>query len=57
MSTPVDVADTDFGNVADGTSHSDEATEEDRRSIVMTGTMKATIACCRGGVSILVSEL
>ena len=56
-SSPDDEAGTDSVAVADvsstveeGASCSDEATDDDRRSVVVTGTVKATGACRGGGV-------
>jgi hypothetical protein len=43
--------------VDDCTSCSDEATEEDRHSIVVIGTVKAARAYCGGGVGIPMSAL
>ena len=56
-SSPPDEAGTDsvavavvFGTVEDGASYSDDATDEDRRSVVVTGAVKATGACRGEGV-------
>jgi len=56
-SSPADEADTDSVAVADisstmddGASCSDEATNDDRRSVVVTGTVKAAGACRGEGV-------
>ena len=38
------------GTVDEGASCSDEATDDDRRSVVVTGTVKATGACRGGGI-------
>jgi len=38
------------GTVEDGASCSDDATNDDRRSVVVTGAVKATGACRGGGV-------
>ena len=46
-----------FVTVEDYISCSDEATKEDRRSIVVTDTIKAARAYRGGGVGILVSAL
>jgi len=39
-----------FGTVEEGASCSDEATDDDRRSVVVTGTVKAAGAYKGGGV-------
>ena len=56
-SSPADEASTDSvavadvsGTVEEGASCSDEATDDDRRSVVVIGTVKATGACRGGGV-------
>ena len=56
-SSPADEAGTDsvavgdvFGTLEEGASCSDEATDDDRRSVVVTGTVKAAGACRGGGV-------
>ena len=56
-SSPTDEAGTDSVAVAvvsstveDGASCSDDATDDDRRSVVVTGTVKAAGACRGGGV-------
>jgi len=56
-SSPVDKAGTDSiavadvsGTVEEGASCSDEATDDDRHSVVVTGTVKAAGACRGGGV-------
>jgi hypothetical protein len=41
----------------DGASCSDNATDNDRRSVVVTGKVKAIGACCGGGVGMLVRAL
>ena len=38
------------GTVEDGASCSDDATDDDRRSVVVTGAVKAAGACRGGGV-------
>ena len=55
--SPADKAGTDSvavadvsGTVEDGASCSDEATDDDRRSVVVTGTVKDAGACRGGGV-------
>jgi hypothetical protein len=45
------------GTVEDYTSCSDEATEEDKRSVVVRCTVKAVGACCGGRVGMSVSAL
>ena len=45
------------GTVDEGASCSDEATDDDRRSVVVTGTVKAAGACRGGGVGSLVRAL
>jgi len=61
---PVDGTSTDIVAVAkvsstieDYTSCLDEATKEDRCSVVVTGTVKAVVAYCGGGVGMPVSAL
>jgi len=45
------------GTIYDGASCSDDATDEDKRSVVVTGKVKATGACSGGGVSCPVRAL
>ena len=63
-SSPADEASTDSvavadvsGTVEEGASCSDEATDDDRRSVVVTGTVKAIGACRGGGIGSPVSAL
>ena len=63
-SSPADEAGTDSVAVADvssivdeGASCSDEATDDDRRSVVVTGTVKAAGACRGGGIGSPVKAL
>jgi len=63
-SSPADEASTDSVAVADvsrtveeGASCSDEATDDDRHLVVVTGTVKATGACRGGGVGSPVRSL
>ena len=62
-STLVDVSDIDFVAIAKAssvvvcTSYSDEATNEDRSSIVVMGAVEVTRACCGRGVGMPVSSL
>jgi len=39
-----------FGTVEDGASCSNEATDDDRRSVVVTGSVKAAEACSGEGI-------
>jgi len=57
VSSPTEEAGTDSvavadvsGTVEDGASCSDYTTDEDKRSVVVTGKVKATGACSGGGV-------
>ena len=43
--------------VEDGASSSDNATGDDRRSVVVTSKVKAVGVCCGGGVGMLVRAL
>ena len=49
-SSPTDEVGTDSVAVAEGASGSDKATDDDRRSVVVTGTVKAAGAYRGGGV-------
>lgn len=46
-----------FGTVEEGASCSDEATDDDRRSVVVTGSIKAAGACRGEGVGSPVKAL
>jgi len=45
------------GIVDEGASCSDEATDDDKCSVVVTGSVKAAGACCGGGVGMPVIAL
>ena len=45
------------GTVEERASCSDEATDDDRRSVVVTGRVNAAGACCGGGVGMPVRAL